>query len=89
LKNVLCNDLIKKINDICEKEYYTYLYWIPIEPEKTFDDENMECSINLSRIERFEIQIRTQNNIYEGTIYTCCKNIFRYINGNAGLVFMN
>jgi len=91
-KNMMPVDIVKLILDECKKlNPKKYLYWIPFEPYKKWDDNSkINSCLNLSQIEKTQIRMNFKNNKYnfDTKIHTFQKNILRVMSGMGGNAFV-
>lgn len=83
LNKYLPNEIILHIESFIEKKN-EYMYYIPFGI-----DNNIDCTINFNRIDIVHINIKTEEDKYDGCFYVKNVNKLRIINGMAGLVFSN
>jgi len=86
LNKLFPDEIIKIIEDKYKKNItnqFSYLYWIPIEPYKNWYDNYSSCSLNLSKNNNVVIILKTENNKYDGNIFTLIKHIVNFEYGMA------
>lgn len=83
LNKYLPNELIDEITKFIDKEN-EYMYYIPFGM-----DNNINGTINFSRIDNVTINIKTEEDKYEGKFYVKNVNRLRIMSGMAALSFAN